>query len=239
MKILTIIGTAHSGNTRAIVNLFLEEFSKFDEKNEKYEFDEIALPKDFSDLCVGCANCILKGEDKCPHYSRIAPIIEKIEKADLIILATPVFVGSCSSSLKAVLDHMAYMWLVHRPKDSMFNKVGLIITSAGGAGVKATVKLLKNNLFYWGVPKVYNYGVTTMKMGGNYAEYNHKDKIKKQVEGKANQVKKALMKRKVGARAKFFFRLFGMTQKNGWNKVDADYWKKNGWLDGKKPWKHV
>ena len=26
-----------------------------------------------------------------------------------------------------------------------------------------------------------------------------------------------------------------MTQKNGWNKVDSDYWKNNGWLDGKKP----
>ena len=35
---------------------------------------------------------------------------------------------------------------------------------------------------------------------------------------------------------KFFFKLFGMTQKNGWNKVDADYWKNQGWLDGKKPY---
>ena len=41
---------------------------------------------------------------------------------------------------------------------------------------------------------------------------------------------------KVGFKTKFFFKLFGMTQKNGWNKVDADYWKKNGWLDGKKPY---
>ena len=62
----------------------------------------------------------------------------------------------------------------------MFNKVGLIVTSAGGAGVKQTVKLLKSNLFFWGVPKVYNYGVTTMKMGGNYCDYKDKDKIKKE-----------------------------------------------------------
>ena len=103
--------------------------------------------------------------------------MNKIENADLIILGTPVFVGSCTGSLKLFLDHLAYMWLVHRPKESMFNKVGLIVTSAGGSGVKQTTKLLKTNLFYWGVPQIFNYGVTTMKMGGNYSEYKNKDKI--------------------------------------------------------------
>lgn len=231
MKILTIMGTAHNGNTRAVVDLFLDEF-----KGNNNEFDEVILPNDFQNFCLGCANCILKGEDKCPHYEMVSPIIKKIEEADLIILASPVFVGSCTSGMKALLDHMAYMWLVHRPKGSMFNKVGLIVTSAGGSGVKNTVKLLKTNLFYWGVPKTFNYGVTTMKMGGNYVDYKKKDVIKSQVHKKAMQVKKALNNRKVGFKTKFFFKLFGMTQKNGWNKVDSDYWKNNGWLDGKKPY---
>lgn len=230
MKILTIIGTGHKGNTRAVVDLFLDEL-----KDTNNEFNEVVLPNDFQNICFGCANCILKGEEKCPHYNMINPIINKIEEADLIILATPVFVGSCSSAMKAFLDHLAYMWLVHRPKASMFNKVGLIITSAGGSGVKQTVKLLKSNLFYWGVPTILNYGVTTMKMGGNYSDYKDKDKIKKQVNKKAKKVKKALKKKKVGFKTKFFFNLFKMTQKNGWNKVDVDYWKETGWLDGKKP----
>ncbi|MBR3116663.1 MAG: NAD(P)H-dependent oxidoreductase [Bacilli bacterium] len=231
MKVLTIMGTAHRGNTRAVVDLFLKEF-----ENSKNEFDEVVLPIDFNNICMGCANCILKGEENCPHYNEINKIIKKIENADLIILATPVFVGSCSGALKVFLDHLAYMWLVHRPKEEMFNKVGLIITSAGGSGVKNTVKLLKSNLFYWGVPTIYNYGVTTMKMGGNYVDYDKKDKIQKQVSKKAKKVKKALVKRKVGFKTKFFFKLFGMTQKNGWNKTDVDYWKEKGWLNGKKPY---
>lgn len=230
MKILTIMGTSHKGNTRAITDLFLNEFN--DVNNE---FEEIVLPNDFQNFCYGCANCILKGEETCPHFSLVSPIIEKMEKADLIIISTPVFVGSCTGGLKALLDHFAYIWLVHRPKASMFNKVGLIITSAGGSGVKDTVKLLKNNFFFWGVPKVYNYGVTTMKMGGNYSDYKDKDKIKKQVKNKANKVKKSLKSRKVGFKTKFFFNIFKMTQKNGWNKTDSDYWKNQGWLDGKKP----
>ena len=231
MNILTIIGTAHRGNKRAIVDLFLKEF-----ENKNNNFEEIILPNDFQNFCLGCANCILKGEEKCPHFNDVNKIVEKIEKADLIIIATPVFVGSCTSGLKALLDHLAYMWLVHRPKESMFNKVGLIITSAGGSGVKQTVKLLKSNFFYLGVPKIYNYGVTTMKMGGNYCDYKNKDKIKNQVNKKAKQIEKTLSKRKVGIKTKLFFNLFKMTQKNGWNKLDVKYWKDNGWLDGKKPY---
>lgn len=231
MKVLTIMGTTHKGNTRAVVDLFLKEF-----ENGKNEFDEVILPNDFNKICLGCANCILKGEEKCPHFNEVNSIFEKIENADLIILATPVFVGSCSGAMKTLLDHFAYMWLVHRPKESMFNKVGLIITSAGGSGVKQTVKLLKSNLFYLGVPTIYNYGVTTMKMGGNYCDYKDKDKIKNQVNKKAKKVKKALENRKVGLKTRFFYNLFKMAQKNGWNKTDVDYWKEQGWLNGKKPY---
>lgn len=49
-------------------------------------------------------------------------------------------------------------------------------------------------------------------------------------------IKKALKNRKVGLKTRFFYNLFKMTQKNGWNKTDVDYWKEQGWLDGKKPY---
>ena len=231
MNVLTIIGTGHKGNTRAIVDLFLKEFEGSDNS-----FDEVVLPNDFKYFCGGCGNCILKSESVCPHYNELNVIIDKMEKADLIILASPIYVGSCTSGMKALLDHLAYMWLVHRPRKSMFSKVGLVITTAGGSGVKATVKLLKSNLFYLGVPKTFNYGVTTMKMGGNYKDYDHKDKIQKQVSKKAKKIIKAVKKKKVGFKTRFFFKLFGMTQKNGWNKADVTYWKEQGWLDGKKPY---
>ncbi len=55
MRILTIIGTPHYGNTRAITDLFLNEF-----KDEKNEFDEIVLPNDFHEICYGCAKFFFK-----------------------------------------------------------------------------------------------------------------------------------------------------------------------------------
>lgn len=230
MKILAIIGTPHKGNTRAVTDLFLDEF-----RSDGAEIGEIVLPRDFGETCLGCANCILHGEDKCPHHEKVSAIVEKMRGADLIITATPVFVYSCTGAMKSLLDHLAYMWLVHRPDESMFGKTGLIITSAGGAGVKETVKLLKSNMSYWGISSVHKYGVTTMKMNGNYADYKDKDKIKRQVRAAAKKVRKSVERKKVGFGTKFLFGIFGMTQKNGWNKTDSDYWKKNGWLDGKKP----
>ena len=231
MRILTIMGTIHKGNTRAITDLFLDEFS-----NDDNEFSEIVLPNDFPYFCSGCANCILNGEENCPHYDTVKSLIKKMEKADLIIIATPVFVGSCTGGIKALLDHFAFMWMVHRPKESMFSKVGLIITTAGGSGVKETVKLLKNNFSYLGVSKVYHYGVTTMKMGGNYKDYKDKEKIKIQVSKKVKQVEKALKYKKVGLKTKFLFYIFRMVQKKGWIEKDSIYWKEKGWLDGKKPY---
>ena len=230
MKILAIIGTPHKGNTRAVTDLFLDEF-----RADGADIEEIVLPRDFGETCLGCANCILHGEDKCPHHEKVSAIVEKMRGADLIITATPVFVYSCTGAMKSLLDHLAYMWLVHRPDESMFGKTGLIITSAGGAGVKETVKLLKSNMSYWGISSVHKFGVTTMKMNGNYADYKDKDKIKRQVRAAAKKVRKSVERKKVGFGTKFLFGIFGMTQKNGWNKTDSDYWKKNGWLDGKKP----
>lgn len=230
MIILTIIGNPHNGNTKKITDLFISEF----EGNE-IEVDEIVLPKDMPDLCSGCAKCILHGEEKCPHYRKIAQIIKKIEVADMIVLATPVYVMSCSAAMKALLDHLAFMWMIHRPNERMFSKVGMIITTSNGWGQKETVKLLRNNLFYLGIPHVYDYSITTTEMDGNYDQCRNKDKISAQIHKKANAVKRGLMHRKAGLRTRLYFSLFRISQKNGWNKTDSAYWKNKGWLDGKNP----
>ena len=53
---------------------------------------------------------------------------------------------------------------------------------------------------------------------------------------KANKIKRSINHKKVGLKTRFFFKMFGMTQKNGWNRTDSSYWKDKGWLDGKKPY---
>ena len=47
-------------------------------------------------------------------------------------------------------------------------------------------------------------------MGGNYADYKNKDKIKKQVKVKAGKIKRSLKNKKIGLKSKFFFIIFRM-----------------------------
>lgn len=130
-------------------------------------------------MCLVFANCILKGENYCPHHQEVYPILKKILNSDILVFSSPVIVMSLFSAMKMFLDHLAYMWMAHRPEEKMFSKVGLVIYTAGGAGMKDTVKLLKNNMENWGVKKVFSFGVTNLKMKRNCSNYIRKDKDEK------------------------------------------------------------
>ena len=70
-----------------------------------------------------------------------------------------------SGQLKTFLDHLAYRWMAHRPYPKIFNKVGLVVSTAAGAGTKKVTKSLSDNLFYWGVPKIYCCKSVLLKLG--------------------------------------------------------------------------
>ena len=43
----------------------------------------------------------------------------------------------------------------------------------------------------------------------------------------------------VGLKTRFLFSMMCMMQKNGWGSspIEKEYWEKEGWFDGKRPWK--
>ncbi len=61
--------------------------------------------------------------------------------------------------MKAFLDHYGYRWMVHRPEEAMFHKQAVCLSTAAGAGMKSANRDIRDSLFYWGVPKVYCYGI--------------------------------------------------------------------------------
>lgn len=143
MKYLIINGSPRKKNTYAIVNQV--------RKNLEGEFEEIHLLKEDIPLCNGCFNCFLKGEDKCPHFDKIAPIVEKIRDCDGLIISSPVYAMNVSALLKNFLDHTAYLY--HRPE--FFTKKALVVVSTAGAGQKKVAKYIDETLRHWGVNKVY------------------------------------------------------------------------------------
>ena len=144
MKYLIINGSPRRKNTWAIV--------KRARSNLDGEFEEIHLSECKIPLCNGCFKCINDGEDKCPHFVYISPIVKKIKECNGIIIATPVYALNVTALLKNFIDHTAYIF--HRP--DFFDKKALVVVSTAGAGHKKVAKYLNETLRHWGFNKVYN-----------------------------------------------------------------------------------
>ena len=143
MNYVIINGSPRKKNTWKMV--------KQAKSNLKGDFEEIQLMKENIPLCNGCFKCIMEGEEKCPHFDKIKPIIDKIRDADGIIIASPVYAMNVPALLKNFFDHTAYLY--HRPE--FFTKKALVVVSTAGGGRKDVAKYIDETLRHWGVNKVY------------------------------------------------------------------------------------
>jgi multimeric flavodoxin WrbA len=230
MKITVINGQSHKGSTYHIGKMLTDKLGG--------EVTEYFLPKDFGDMCIGCTACILKSEQLCPHYQRLEKLTNAIDEADVLIFTSPVYVYHVTGAMKSFLDHYGYRWMVHRPEKKMFSKQAVCISTAAGAGTKSTNKDIADSLFFWGVPKVYKYGVNVRAMSYSKISDKTKAEIDKKTTDIANKIKAKNGRVKVGLKTKGFFEIMRMIQhKSGWNEADNDYWHNKGWDGKKRPWK--
>ncbi|HWT75237.1 MAG TPA: NAD(P)H-dependent oxidoreductase [Mobilitalea sp.] len=236
MKITVINGNTRHGSTWHCMDLFRRELEKY----EEIQLKEISLPKDMPHHCVGCFSCFYKGEQACPHYEAVHPIITALEEADLIIMTSPVYAFDVSGGLKALLDHLSYMWLSHRPNPAMFQKVALTITTTAGAGLSHTTKTMKQSLSFWGVKKVYTYKKAVAAMKWEDVTPKKKAEIEKAIAGKAKKIYRTVHNRNkipYPLFGKFMFNIMkGMQKSNNWNPTDRKHWESQGWLEGSKPY---
>lgn len=205
--------------------------------NRSGDITEFFLPRDFGEFCVGCTQCFMESETKCPHYEKLTPITKAIDEADVIIMASPVYVYHVTGPMKTFLDHYGYRWMVHRPNELMFRKQAVCISTSEGAGHKSTNKDMADSLFFWGVAKIYQYG----KGIGAISWKGVNDKKKAVIDKKTTALAKKIVKRngkvKPGIKTKGLFYVMHFAQRKGLNPTDAAYWKEKGWIGKKCPWK--
>lgn len=232
MNIVVIHGQMHKGSTYHVTKLLLNRIAAQDDIVVEFQ-----LAKDAPGFCIGCFNCIVNGEDSCPHKEKVKPIVSALLTADVIIVDSPCYVLNMTGQLKTLFDHMAYMWISHRPEAVMFNKVGVVISTAAGAGTGKTTKCIKDNLFFWGIPKIHRVGVNVAAMSWDDVKPEKKEKITKRMDKLAVTIKREIGSVEPGLKMKIMFKLMKKSQEaNDWNPVDREHWVKNGWLAGKTPW---
>ncbi len=219
MKITIIHGQSHKGSTYHIARELAKKLNG--------EVSEFFLPKDFDKFCTGCTNCFVKSETLCPHYEMLKPITAALDNADVIILASPVYVYHATGAMKSFLDHYGYRWMVHRPEEKMFRKQAVCISTAAGAGMKSTNKDMADSMFFWGIAKTYKLGVRVAAVDWNAVGKKTKKKINK----KTNAIARKILNKNIkpSFKTKAFFNIMRMMQKKGWNEADVAYWKNKGW----------
>ena len=231
MKVLIISGTNHKGSTYNIGRMLAEKVTSSE------NIDEIFLPRDFGEFCCGCNSCFMNGAEKCPHYSRLKGITERIDAADLLIFTTPTYVYHATGQMKALLDHYGWRWMVHRPEEKMFHKQAAVISTAAGAGTKSAIKDIADSCFFWGIPRIYRYGKAVRAVSWEKVKPEMRRDIEKKTDNIASKVKHNQGRKSVPLKTYGFFMLMRMMQKNGFNETDAKYWTEKGWTGKVRPWK--
>ena len=209
MKYVIINGSPRRKNTWSVI--------KQARSNMGGEFEEIDLIAEQIPSCIGCFNCIMEGEEKCPHYNKIKPIIEKIEESDAIIISSPVYAMNVSGILKNFLDHTAYLY--HRPK--FFTKKALVVVTTAGAGHKKVANYIDETLRHWGVNKVYKIAIACG--GKDMLETDKIDKISRKF---SDDLKSAKLHSPKFKDILFFNVWKSMAVSSNPLKADAEYWKK-------------
>ena len=235
MKIAVINGNARHGSTWHCMDLLKQELSRLGE----IEVMEFTMPRDMPHFCNGCFSCFSNGESTCPHADHVSPIVTALEEADLVVLTSPVYALDVSGQLKAMLDHLCFMWLSHRPNPKMFNKVGLTLSTTAGAGLSHTTKTMQNSLKFWGVKKRFSLKEAVSAMKWDEIPLKKQTKIKRDVEIMAKKVTKTVNNiHQVPSpllRSFMFMVMKQMMKKNTWNPTDKNHWESQGWLSGNKP----
>jgi multimeric flavodoxin WrbA len=139
MKVIGIVGSPRPrGNTEYLVNEALSVL-----QNEGIEVEMIKLGEKNVAPCEGCNAC--KELLNCQIEDDFQEIFEKMEQADGIIVGSPVYFGSASPQIMALLDRAGYVAM--RRNRSLERKVGASIAVARRAGANFTFAQL--NYFFF------------------------------------------------------------------------------------------
>ncbi len=231
MKIVVINGTEKHGVTYRLKELFLEPF------RSSAEIAEYILPRDCPNFCQGCTSCFTKGEHTCKDYGYVRIIEKSLLEADLIVMASPAYAMHVTGAMKALLDHLCYRWISHRPAAEMFGKRAVVITQCLGAGARTAARDIKDSLAWWGISDI---GVFCGALYGDIVWERLPEKRRRKLTSGICRLSHAYAEKdytrpaRTGLMTQIRFMFTRRLQKNlrkrGLETLDGKYWEQNGWL---------
>ncbi|MCS4523093.1 flavodoxin family protein [Clostridium botulinum] len=104
MNILSVLASPRNqGNTAILLKEYLKGVEGL---TSQVEIETIYLQAKNIQYCTGCNTCKKSSQSQCVLKDDMQDIYKSVEKADVLILATPVYVFNMTAQLKTFLDRL-------------------------------------------------------------------------------------------------------------------------------------
>ena len=121
MNILVLSGSPRKGgNTDLLVDAFVRGTSP------RHHVEVVSVHDYKVNPCIGCNSCFAREDHACCQKDDMQIVYEKISKAEMLVIASPVYFYGLSAQLKAVIDRF------HNPIRDTFHihKMALLLVGA-------------------------------------------------------------------------------------------------------------
>jgi multimeric flavodoxin WrbA len=99
MKIVSLLGSPRkNGNSTQLAEIVTSTLEENGNSVTKYFLNELVIKG-----CQACMACKGKSES-CIVKDDLAPVLETVKEADVIVMATPIYWGEVSAQLKTFID---------------------------------------------------------------------------------------------------------------------------------------
>jgi multimeric flavodoxin WrbA len=229
MKILALV-TSHrkKGNTARIVQMIEEHMQVIAaHQQQSLEFDTLYLGDMDVQFCRGCRACFDRGEDRCPLKDDVPAIKAKMDAADGVIVASPVYMDDVNGIAKNWIDRLAYV--SHRP--AFGGKCAYPLVTVGSSQTGHALRTLNAALLVWGFHRV---GQAGYKMGALMDQAELERRYQREAVRVAERFFCAIAEQQA-LRPSFVSLLAFKIQQLAWQReppgsYDQAYWEQQGWL---------
>lgn len=230
MQLLILNGSYRkNGNTDLITHQIAQQLDEIAARSGVgLEIETVYLRQHQIGHCRGCRACFDLGEDKCPVKDDIPLIKEKIQRADGILIASPVYVDDVTGITKIFIDRLAH--ICHRPEFG--GKCAYLISTAGAMSMGHTIRTLGAACSTWGF---YTVGQANFVMGARTPTEQVRTQFARKTEKVARQFFNAVHQRKF-EKPSFVSLVTFKIQQICWQRspgdtLDYHYWWDKGWID--------
>jgi multimeric flavodoxin WrbA len=230
MKILILQSSGRTtGNTARVVSLVEESLREAaSRRSENLQVEVVHLARLALESCRGCRSCFDRGEQTCPLKDDLLSIKARMQEADGLVLAGPVYVNDVNGTMKTWIDRLAHV--CHRPEFA--GKTALLLATTAETSARHALRTMQVPLWTWG------YRIASSAwfkagalMTAEEVRARHGERIRR-CAGKLHEEIRTRRFLKPSFLSLMVFRI----QQEGWSRADSAsidhaYWNGQGWLD--------